>query len=356
MKIDSIEVKLLSIPLMRAITTNIHTFNKLECLVVMIKMKSGLIGESFVRGLGKIPVREIKAYIDNDITPQLTQGKFDSVLTWENFWQAYYNNKTTAKIYALAAVDIAMWDIFAKEKNKPLYKILGAISDKVPVYGTTGWLSLDTKELIQECIKYAKMGVNGFKIRLGHKDDFKRVKAVREAMGNNFILMLDANQRYSVDDAIQIANKMTEFDIEWLEEPVGNSLRDLRQVASRSSIPLAVGENITEINEFERVCQSHAVKFLQPDIIRSGGVTGFIKIANIVKRYDFPLCNHLLPELSASLIVSYKNGYLVEYDDLLPADIFIHDFSIKEGCMRLSDKAGIGTQLTDETIKHYSIL
>lgn len=357
MQIDTIEIKLLSIPLSQTITTHVRTFNKLDCLALSIKKSLGFTGNSFIRGGSQISVQEIKTHIETKLTDLLNRTPvLESESIWNNVWRKLRHNPNKVGIYSLAAIDIAMWDIFSKKKNLPLHKVLGATRNQVPLYGTTGWLSLSRDALIMECKKYARLGVNGFKIRLGSKDDYERVKSVREAMGNEYRLMLDANQRYHATQAIQVAQQMHPFNITWLEEPVGNSLIDLQQVKSCSPVQIAVGENIGDFDTFSKICKSKAADFLQPDVVHCGGITGFLEIANLAKKYNVPLCNHLIPELSASLVASFPNGYLLEYDDLLPADIFTQDFSIRDGYMTLPDVPGTGVELTKDALKHYSVL
>jgi len=249
----------------------------------------------------------------------------------------------------LAAIDIAAWDLFAKVENKPLHQLLSNQSvNSVRVYGTTGWLSLSEKELISECEKYAAQGINGFKIRLGHPNDYERVAAVRKAMGDDYVLMLDATQQFSIEHAIGLSKKMAQLNITWFEEPTKHA--DLQLVKQHSSIPIAAGENMFTVAEFEDACQRKIMDIAQPDIIRCGGITGFIEIAKRIQPYQIPLCNHLLPELSLSVIAAFSNCYFLEYDDLLPENIFTENFILENGCMRVPSVPGSGVALTDEAI------
>lgn len=246
--------------------------------------------------------------------------------------------------------------MFAKIEKKSLSQLLGNQSTEwVRVYGTTGWLSLSEKELINECEKYASLGINAFKIRLGHPDDYQRVRAVREAMGDNYVLMLDATQQFSVESAIEISKKMAEFNITWFEEPTRSAIADLMSVKNQSPIPVAAGENIFTVKDFEAVCKNNAVDILQPDIIRCGGITGFIEISKKIEQYRIPLCNHLLPELSVSIISAFSNCYYLEYDDLLPSDIFTTNFVFENSCIRVPQAIGNGIELNNTVIQLYEI-
>lgn len=250
---------------------------------------------------------------------------------------------------------IAVWDIFLKSKNTSLHQFLGASQDKVRAYGTTGWLSLSLDELIAECKGYKENGVHAFKIRLGHKDDVLRVKTVREVMGDQFILMLDANQRFNVNEAVQISQDLAPHNLLWLEEPTANNLDVIAEIKKGSVLPIALGENIIEEKDFLEICQNKLTDILQPDLPRCGGITGFIRVSDIALRYGIPICNHLLYELSVSLIAAYKNGYMLECDNLLPPNVFTTNFSAIDGYIEPPKTPGNGAELTESALLQYAV-
>lgn len=356
MKISSLQIKTLNFPLKKSFATNTCAIYSTDAIALFLN-EEGNIGNSFIHVLGSMPCQAIIYEIKKIHVAAIIHSALDSLEKWKKFWFNYQlklNDKI--EIYALAALDIAAWDLFAKVEQKPLHKLLNhQSSDSVRIYGTTGWLSLNEKELIDECEKYARLGINGFKIRLGRPDDFQRVSAVRKAMGDDYLLMLDATQQFSVTSAIEISKKMAELNITWFEEPVGNVINDLVAVKHGSTIPIAAGENIFSVSDFDEVCKTGAVDILQPDIIRCGGITGFIEIAKKIELYHLLLCNHLLPELSISIIAAFSNCYFLEYDDLLPSDIFTESFTIQNGCMQVPMSIGTGVTLNDAVIQSYEI-
>lgn len=357
MHLDTIETTRLAFPLARPITTNVLTFDRVDCITLSLHTQQGLTGKCVFRGLGFLPTADIIHKI-NEIASSLKSSHFFlSPANWRSFWHQYRPGKTRIEIFALAAIDIALWDLFAKAQQQSLADYLGySNSIKVPAYGTTGWLSLSIDELIAECDKYRQLGIQGFKIRLGHTNDYERVLAVRQAMGNDYPLMLDANQQYTLPMALTIAHQMAKLDIQWFEEPIdGTSLQELIELNQRSPIPIAMGENVFDTAAFQHLCDHKAAAILQPDILRCGGISGFMDIATTIEPYRIPLCNHLLPELSASLIGTFANAYRLEYDDLLPTDIFTHPFTLSEGCISVPSIAGTGIELTQDAIQHYQV-
>ena len=353
---NKLDNHVLKFPLKRIIKTNIATIHEIDGITTSVSTKNSPIGESFLHVLGSLPCHEIIQHIQKINLEAENQQAFDSLSKWKIFWRdSFLTCKNKTEIFALAALDIAAWDIFSKTEQKPLHQLLTSrATQSVPVYGTTGWLSLSEKELIRECEKYAELNINGFKIRLGHPNDCERVKAVRNYMGPHYRLMLDATQQFNREKGIEIARKMEAFNIVWLEEPVGNDIADLSAVKNNTDIPIAAGENIFTEKDFEEVLQSRAIDIAQPDIIRCGGITGFIAIAKKIESHKKLLCNHLLPELSVSVISAYSNCYFLELDDLLPDAIFKENFLIDaNGNMQIPQTIGTGVQLAKDTLKQF---
>lgn len=355
MQLEFSNIIILSFPLEKSIATNKGSFNTIDCIALDIITKSGKVGKSVIRGLGPMACLPVKKAIKEIIALLIQHKAIANQNQWNQFWHLYRPNKTKEEIYALAAVDIAVWDLFLKTQNKPLHQLIDHTANpKIPVYGTTGWLSLSEEKLIDECKKYAALGINGFKIRLGHADDYERVKAIRCELGEKYTLMLDANQRYQTEEAIKIAKKMADLNIHWLEEPVENNIEEYLAVTKGSPIPIAMGENIFTAKDFSIICETKAAKILQPDIIRCGGITGFLEVAKVTAEYQAPLCNHLLPELSVSILGNFSNSYYLEYDDLLPPNIFTHCFLIDDGHMLPPKTPGTGVELKEEAINAFS--
>jgi len=355
--IHRIEITPLLFPLKKPFSNHAHTLTHIHGLDVRIITKD-FMGCSFTYGLRKSPYTDVIKYIEAEITPTLFDiDSIDALQPhWSSFWTSYRKDNTEQeKTYALSAIDIAIWDLLTKAKKISLHQYLGAAQPKAFVYATTGWLSFSSQELIDECTSYGKQGISAFKVRLGHQDDYSRVQTLRKEMGDNLVLMLDANQRYSAEQAIQISNELVKFNITWLEEPTNYSSEELERVKKGSKIPLAIGESILNEHDFERICEKELTDYLQPDLPRCGGITGFCRVAEIALKYKLPLCSHLMPQLSASLIAAYPNGYMVEYDNLLPPGIFVHTLSVHKGSIILPNLPGTGVELTQQALKQFGI-
>ena len=362
--LQKIEINSLSFPLGRPFSNHVRFITEINGIDIRITTSTGIVGHGFIYGLGIIAHQDTIKHIENDLIPalfkmnEIIQNAEDLHHAWNQFWIAYRNdekNLIQEKLYSLASIDIALWDIFTKSKSISLHHYLGNAQSKIPVYGTTGWLSLSQNELIEECNYYIARQVKAFKVRIGHKDDYVRLKSLRAAVGDDVKLMLDANQRYSVAEATEVSQKLAEFNIFWIEEPTNNVLSNIEAINRNCSLPIALGENILTEKDFEIICEKRLASYLQPDVPRCGGITGFRRFADIALKYNIPICNHLLYELSASLIAAYQNGFMLEYDNFLPPNVFTHDYSVLEGCINAPSEIGNGVEVSKEALDKYCI-
>ncbi len=360
--ITEVQITALSFPLAKPFSNHVRKITNIKGIYIKIITSADIIGHGFIYGLSDMPHKQVIDILENKILAELFSKNqsienADQLMShWQESWsQLKPQFHSQWELTALAIVDIAVWDIFIRAKNTSLHRFLGAAQNKLPVYGTTGWLSLSLDGLVAECKEYKDKEVKAFKIRLGQKDDVLRVKSVREAMGDEYILMLDANQRYKVEEAIEVSKILAPFKMHWIEEPTENCLEKFSQIKQKSAIPVALGENIIEEKDFQLICQKKLTDILQPDLPRCGGITGFIRVAELAVKHGIPICNHLLYELSLSIVAAFKNGYMIEYDNLLPLGIYTHTFKVKDGYLKPPGSIGTGVELTDAALKKYAL-
>ena len=353
------EIIPVSFPQEKSFSNHVRPITHINGLVVRLFTQDEIEGQGFIYGLSNIVPSNIIPHVKNIIGKLFEESEnienaAQLMSYWSRCWHVYRSVKCTPEeLYAIAVVDIAIWDVFTKENHVSLHQFLGGHLPKIPAYGTTGWLSLSTQELIEECEFYKQRGVHAFKLRLGDTDDYARVKAVRDAMGKDFMLMVDANQRYTPEQAAKIAKDLSEFNITWIEEPTRNHLSEISEIKKNSCLPIALGENLIEKEDFEAICQGKLTDYLQLDVPRCAGITGFCEIAKMALKYHLPLCSHLLYELSVSLVAAFPHGYMVEYDNLLPADIFVENHAVRDGYLVPPTTSGNGATLTERALMKY---
>jgi D-arabinonate dehydratase len=354
--ISSIETIALALPLTRPISSALGSYTKVDGVVVLIHTADGPTGWGFNFGLGGEASGALVPYIDNELAPlAIGANALSPELVWDRLWSP---NKARMRsglgVWALSAIDIACWDIVAKAANLPLHRLLGGYRTRVPVYGSGGWLNLGDDELVAEAEAFATQGITAYKYKIGGSRDRDRTNLLRSALGDSFTLLADANQRYTVNEAIEVSASLADSGVAWLEEPVlADSVLDLAAVAAGSRVPVAAGENAYFRWGFREICQLGAAAYLQPDVTRCGGITEFRKVTALVESYRLALSSHLWHELSVSLVGASPAGYMCEYAELVPPDLLTRPFPVVDGMIEVPDVPGHGVELTAEAIARF---
>jgi L-alanine-DL-glutamate epimerase-like enolase superfamily enzyme len=218
---------------------------------------------------------------------------------------------------AIAAVEIALWDLKAKILNLPLVKLLGSAREKIPVYGSGGFTSYSEKQLREQFQKWVGEGISMVKMKIGREPDHdeSRVKSARKAIGEKAKLFVDANGAFTPKQALNFAEKFSEQNVAWLEEPVSSDdLRGLNFLRERApaQIEIAAGEYNYDLWQAQKMLDARAVDVLQADATRCG-ITGFLQMANLCDAFEIPLSAHTAPALHAHLCCAATRAEHVEY-------------------------------------------
>jgi len=268
-------------------------------------------------------------------------------------------------VVALSGVDIALWDLLGKLRGVPLYQLLGGkCHDKVPVYATALYPE-EASKVAKRARAFAEQGFHGVKIKVGFDldQDIRIVRAVREELGKDFVIMTDANQGYTVDVALKASEAFAACDVFWLEEPLfvediaGHAL--LRE---KGKTPIAVGENLNTYYAFENFAVRGAVDFLQPDVARAGGITEIRKIAAMAAKHHVPLSFHTWGDgiaLAASVHLSaaLNECIVMELDytyNPLRSDLLREPVEAQSGFLIPSDKPGLGVELDAKALEKFA--
>ena len=356
--IQSLEARLLRIPFSKPISSSLGTYDGLDCVLAYLHTENGPTGLGFTMFLGGYSGKAILPFIENELAPLVAgQDALAPGALWSRMWAP---NKAKMRggiaLFALSAVDIACWDIMGKAAGLPLNRLLGGDRQRVPVYGSGGWHSLSDAELVAECQAFAGMGLSAYKLKIGTSCDRERIALLRREMGDDFTLLADANQKYNVREAVEVSRLLAEFGVAWFEEPVlADSIDDLAEVARKSEVPIAAGENAYYRWGFREICERRAAAILQPDIGRCGGVTEFVKIGHLADAYNLSLASHLLHEISISLVGAFPSGDMAEYMELLPEGTLTREFAVAQGCIDVPDVPGHGVEFTQRAIERYRV-
>jgi L-alanine-DL-glutamate epimerase-like enolase superfamily enzyme len=219
---------------------------------------------------------------------------------------------------ALAAVDIALWDLRCKRTCAPLHLVAGGAQRRIPIYNTEGgWLNFTTEELVDHAVEAREAGFRGFKVKVGQPhvaEDVARLAAVRRELGPDFEIMVDANQCFTVSEAIRRAKAFEEFDLAWFEEPMpAEDIDGHVRLSQSTSLPIAVGESLYHPSHFREYLQRGGCSIVQVDVARIGGITPWLKTAHLAETFNMQVCPHYLMEIHVALCAAVPNSAWVEF-------------------------------------------
>ncbi|MBB2947268.1 L-alanine-DL-glutamate epimerase-like enolase superfamily enzyme [Actinoplanes lutulentus] len=267
-------------------------------------------------------------------------------------WAGASVGRSGAATQAIAAIDVALWDLKAKRAGLPLAKLLGAHRDSVRCYDTSGgFLHEPIEQITANATASLAAGIGGIKIKVGHPSpavDLARVRAVREHIGDDVPLMVDANQQWDRPTAQRVGRALEEFGLVWIEEPL-----DAYDVVGHAALArtldtaIASGEMLTSVAEHYQLIEHEAVDIIQPDAPRIGGITQFLRLAALAEHRNLTLAPHFAMEIHVHLAAAYPHEPWVEHFDWLHP-LFNERLVIRDGRIHLSDRPGLGVTLSDQ--------
>ena len=388
MKITSVKSHVLRYELDKELGYSQQYYKHRTAHIVEVNTDEGITGWGECFGPGNIALAN--KYIIEKVIQPLIIG--EDPLNKEHIWQKVYNllrdsGQKGMPIQALSGVDIALWDILGKKTKAPLYQLIGGkCNEHIPVYGYGMMLQKKTTEELIDLFKEEAKEIKSknfkamkMKIGIGAKEDLKLVQAVRDSIGKDFKLMVDANHAYSLKDAIYVGKGLDELDIFWFEEPVAPEDYDgYRQLRNKISTSIAGGEAEFTKYGWNKLISNKCIDIAQPEVCGLGGITEYLKVSALAQANFIPVVNHVWgsaisiavnlhlltsqPDMPGGLFPSKS---MLEFDttekNIFITDLPIEDFSILDqvkknnGFASVSNQVGIGINPNKDFIKEFEV-
>ena len=339
--------------------------NSRSATLVQIETDEGITGIGSCSGNGEL----IEVIIDKVLTPLLIgmdPTEIDAI--WD---KAYFRGghkefgTRGVGVVTMSGIDIALWDILGKVRGVPLHDLLGGkVREKVPVYATALYPEQPSK-VAKRARGFAEQGFHGVKIKVGFDldQDIRIVRAVRQELGKDFVVMTDANQGYTLDVALKATDAFADCGAYWLEEPL--FVEDIEGHAilrERGKTPVAVGENLNMCYAFENFIVRGAVDFIQPDVARAGGITEIRKITGMAAKHKVPVSFHTWGDgvaLAASvhLAAALQECIVMELDytyNPLREELLREPVKFENGYLIPLEKPGLGVELDQQALQKFA--
>jgi D-galactarolactone cycloisomerase len=362
--IERIETIPILVPLPKEFRGSVYRMTHRATVIARVHTSDGIVGEAYV-GDEVDTLAAIVHIIDSEIAPKLIgEDAFATERCWALAYPATYDILRDRRLglVALAAVDTAVWDAVGKAIGQPLWRLWGGYRDRAPMLAIGGYYGEPLGSISEEVGYYRDLGLAGVKLKVGGlstADDAARIRRAREVAGDDFVIVIDANQGYTVREALALADRVHELDIGWFEEPVRwhNDRRSLRDVRSRSRIPVCAGQSELTPSGCRDLMEAGAIDVCNFDASWSGGPTAWRRAAAVASTYDVQMAHHEEPQVASHLIVSQPHGTFVEcfHPDRDPIwwNLIVNPPTLVDGELVLSDAPGLGWELDESFIARH---
>ena len=348
------------VPLETVLTDSTHgEMSDFGLIVVHLVDESGRVGLGYTYTPNAIGASAVWKIIESDLAPLLQHVDPDAIdAIWEKmWWHLHFVGRGGMASFAMAAVDIALWDLRGHRESLALWRLLGGRDPEVPAYAGGIDLYLPTESLLSQAKDFLGQGFRAIKMKVGRQqilEDVKRVQAMRNLLGPNFPLMADANMGWSIDQAIKAVDALSQFDLYWLEEPlIPEDLEGHERLGRESSIPIATGENLHSVHEFEHLINYGHVDFPEPDAATLGGITPWMRVAELAQSKGLPVTSHGIHDVHVHLLAGISNASYLEVHGFGLERFIERRIELKDGKAIAPDTPGHGVKLDLVKLKEY---
>ncbi|MGF6232937.1 L-alanine-DL-glutamate epimerase-like enolase superfamily enzyme [Inquilinus ginsengisoli] len=347
-KLAAIEPGFYRIPLSTVLTDSMHgEMRAFELNTVRLRDADGAEGVGYTYTVGRNGAA-IDAILTREM-PEIFAGEEADHIErlWQKAWWAlHYGGRGGPTVLAISAFDMALWDLKARRAGLPLWNFLGGFDPKVPCYAGGIDLDLPLDDLLRQTDGNLAKGFRAIKMKVGRErlgEDVARVKAMRAHLGEEFPLMVDANMKWTVDQAIRAARALQPYDLTWIEEPtIPDDPAGHARIVRDGGVPIAAGENLRTLWEFKQYIAAEAVTYPEPDVTNCGGVTPFMKIARLAEAFNLPVTTHGAHDVTVHLLAACPNRSFLEAHGFGLERYIAEPLRVEEGFAIAPDRPGHG--------------
>jgi mandelate racemase len=356
-RIESLRTRAVLVPLQRPLGTGSGRLDRVALILADLTTSDGVIGSSYIFVPNALAARPTAQLIDN--AAQIIVGQAAEPVTIEALLARRFRLLGVLGLvqYTIAAIDMALWDAFAKARNLPLAKALGAGLTPTAAYDSRGLgLQGEAAVLAEADSMLAESGLSAIKLRLGYAssaEDVAVARALRRALPSSIHLMTDYNQCLLPAQAAERARALDDLGLAWIEEPtLAHDHAGHAALARTTVTPIQLGENFEGPRDMARALAAGACDLAMPDLMRIGGVTGWIRAAALADAVQMPMSSHVFPEFSAHCLAATPTAHWLEYMDWAEP-ILAEPLELRDGKAWPSARPGAGIAWDEDAVRRY---
>ena len=331
-----------------------------EELILVEVAADGLVGHGYAYTIGR-GGRAVLALVEHDLAPLVVgQDAGDVERLWERMWRGLlYVGRGGLLAFAIAAIDIALWDLRGLRLGQPLWKVVGGSFRSIPAYGSGVDLPKPLDGLLRQVDGFLERGFPGVKVKVGRPDpadDEARVAAVRALIGDETDLMIDANMGWSPEQALERGRRLASYRPRWLEEPSPpEAVEGHARLTRALPMPIAVGESLHSVEEFRRYVEAGAVGVVQIDPVTNGGITPVLEVLKLADAAGLQTSSHYTDELSTHLLCASASPIYVEKHAFALDPYLEQPQVVTSGTVQPTDRPGTGLRFDPRALARATV-
>lgn len=348
MILEDLRTDYFRIPLKVTLSDSTHgDMSVFELVTVRIRDTDGAEGLGYAYTV-HVGGRAIHSLIDNDLKPLLIGEDADRIeALWQKmWWRTHFVGRGGLTGFAIAAIDVALWDLAARRAGQPLWRHLGGHDPRVPAYAGGIDLQFPLDQLLKQTETNLEKGFRAIKMKVGRPklgEDVERIAKMRDFLGAGTPLMVDANMQWRVDQAIRACRAFEPYDLTWVEEPtIPDDVAGHVKIMREGGQAIATGENLHTIYEFSTMIEAGGVAFPEPDLVTCGGITPWLKIARLAEAANLPVTSHGVHDLHVHLLAAVPNASFLEVHGFGLNDFMLETLVLEDGKAVPPDRPGHG--------------